>query len=976
MMSNPYYSSLTELAVHSGSIINCAGNLPLDLNDPDSVWFLETGAVDIFLIEQIDGKEQTAPEQLMHAEAGDLILGVASQAQQSTLSLIAKGLPGTQLRRLPICELAKVQADDLSEKVDTWIMAISAALSRDIMFPSLPDVLVEVGQRPALHGNIFSTRRGVAWLQVANQSSAVYMGLVDIDANDQHQDISLDLLPLTPTSWLEMGTPQSVSRLISTRELVEDGRIASVLGQFHRLVLDTERINRMLTVVDQANLERVSMKVRRIEEDHARRKLLEISRVSETEGTSGGSELNKALLKIGQHENIEFRFPDRTDALETPLELADILLLSKVPGRKIRLAPMSRWWTGDSGAMLAYKKDTNQPVALLPDKFNRYHVYDPGTGRKSRITADNADSIKPEVWLFYRPFEPRKIRPRELLRDFSDGLGMAITRFLTAGLVGGLIMLLPVFVLGFVVSQVIPAREFGLLYAATTGLTILAGVWALIHILQGMALMRIEGRIASRIEAAFWDRLRKLPLSFLQQYPSADRAMRGMAFQRLRDTIQGVAINNMLSIIFLLPALLVIFFHDIGLGLVTTAFGLLSLFVTVILGLRQVSPYERLLRISNRLTGVLFQLINGIDKLRIDGAEGSAYAVWAKNYGEQQHAETELGIWQSRLSAFGAALPLFAAAVLLAAISLSSTEAIASGDFLIVYVAFLLFISGVIRLGLSFGAATAVAAEIAQVEPFLAEAPEAIFGDEPVDHLGGNLVFDHVSFRYDPDGPLILDDISMQVKSGEFVAIAGESGSGKSTLFHLALGLYETYSGTISFDDRDLKQLNVNQVRQHIGVVPQKAKLHPQDIWDNIVSGQEEVDASTVWQTIEIADIKEDILRMPMQLLTSVGGSQSGLSGGETQRIIIARALMRNPRIMLLDEATSLLDTKSQASIMNTLSNMPMTRIIIAHRLSTLREADRIYVMKAGKFVEQGTYQELIAANGFFRELVRRQEYS
>ncbi|MYB34960.1 MAG: ATP-binding cassette domain-containing protein [Gammaproteobacteria bacterium] len=973
MMSNSHLLSLADLATQSGSLIDCAGNLPLDLNDPDSVWFVEAGAVDIFLVEQIDGKEQTAPQQLTHSVAGDLIPSIACQVQQSTLSLIAKGLPGTQLRRLSILDLAKVQSDDLSRKVDTWVMAISDTLSRDIMFPSLPDVLVEAGQTSAPHGNVFSVKRGVAWLNMPDQSSAVYIGLVDIGTNGQHQDISW--VPLAPTSWIEMSTSQSISRIKSTMELVEGGQIVSVLARFHELVLETERMNRLLTVVDQANLERVSLTVRHVEEDRARRKLFEVPGISKIESSGDGSELDKALLMIGQHEGIKFKFPDRTGAPETPPALANILLASKVPGRKIRLDRMSRWWVGDSGAMLAYKKDTNQPVALLPDKLNRYHIHDSATGRKTRITTHNAGSIKPEAWLFYRPFESREVHPRELLQVFSDGLGMATTRFLITGFAGGLIMLLSAFVLGFVASQVIPAREYGLLHAVAMGLVILAGIWALIHILQGMALMRIEGRIASRIEAAFWDRLRRLPLSLLHQYPSADRAMRGMVFQRLRDTIQGVAINNILSIIFLLPALFIIYFYDIGLGLVTTAFGLLSLFVTVILGLGQISPYERLIRASHRLTGVLFQLINGIAKLRIDGAEGSAYAVWARNYGEQQRAEIELGAWQSRLLAFGSALPLLAAAAIMATISLDNAEIIGLADFLIVYVAFLLFVTGVVRLGFSFGAAAAIVPEIAQIQPFLAKAPEASFGQVPVEYLGGNLVFDHVSFRYDPDSPLILDDISMHINSGEFVAIAGRSGSGKSTLFHLALGLNENYSGTISFDGRDLRQLNVKQVRQQIGMVPQKAELHPQDIWDNIVSDQEGIDATQVWQAAEIADVKEEILRMPMQLLTSVGDSQSGLSGGETQRITIARALVRNPRIMLLDEATNLLDNKSQSNIMKQLSNLPMTRIVIAHRLSTLREADRIYVLEKGKFAEQGTYQELIAADGLFRELVRRQEY-
>ena len=506
------------------------------------------------------------------------------------------------------------------------------------------------------------------------------------------------------------------------------------------------------------------------------------------------------------------------------------------------------------------------------------------------------------------------------------------------------------------------------------GLAAFAVIWALVHILQGQALMRIEGRVASRIESAFWDRLLRLPPGFLNRYPSGDRAMRGMAFQRLRDALQGVTANNVLSIAFLFPALLVIFFYDAALGAVTIAFGLLSLFATVALGLRQMRPYARTVRASHRLAGVLFQFINGISKLRVDGAEKSAYAVWARNFSEQQRAELELGAWETHLRAFGAALPLLAGAVLLTAAMLHGPESLAVGDFLVVYTAFMLFVTGVVRLGASFGAVAAVAPELDQIRPFLAEAPEAGGGKEPVEHLGGEIEFDRVTFRYEPAGPPILDNVSIRARRGEFIAIAGESGAGKSTLFRLALGLNEPSSGAVYYDGRDLRQLNVKQVRRKIGAVPQRVRLYPQDVWDNIAGEREDIDAETVWRAGRAAAVGEEIARMPMQMLTCVGDSQSVLSGGESQRITIARALAREPRILLLDEATNFLDNESQSKIMDAFARLPMTRIVIAHRLSTLRRADRIYVMQSGRVVEEGTYAELIAMDGAFRDLVRRQE--
>ena len=323
----------------------------------------------------------------------------------------------------------------------------------------------------------------------------------------------------------------------------------------------------------------------------------------------------------------------------------------------------------------------------------------------------------------------------------------------------------------------------------------------------------------------------------LHRYPAGDLAMRGMTFQNLRNAVQGVVANAILSFFFLLPAFLVIFFCDSFLGGVTVAFSLLSLIVTATLGLRQVLPHGRVIGTVRRVAGRLFQIVNGISKLRVDCAEGTAFAVWARDHREQKQAELEPGVLEVHLQAFGTALPFFAGA------ALPDRAAIGVGDFLVVYTVFMVFRTAVVLLGESFGTAAAALPAFEQFRPFLAEPAEASAGGEPVEHLDGDVLFDHVSFRYDPDGPQILDDVTIRARPGEFIAVAGESGAGKSTLFRLALGLDCPSGGAVYYDGRDLRHLNVKQVRRNIGAVSQDVQLDPQDLWDNIVAHHEAVNA-------------------------------------------------------------------------------------------------------------------------------------
>ena len=972
------YTSIAELAARSGVSVPCAGNRPVKFDDPESVWFIDRGTVDLFLIESRDGVEQAAPQHLLRRESGRLLPGVAPDEQGdndegTTLSLVAKGLPGTLLKRLPASMLSEVHPAELAEQTDTWLTDVTDALSRFVSRVPRPTALAEPGRSRTLGPCTLSVRRGVVWVSGPPRGASLFMDMVDraelAETGARHEAV----MPLTRTSWLTLFDEATVSGE-STETLAREGMLLPALASFHATAFALERLNRRLAVVDDANIERERTTSHRTAERAARQRLfnlydLPLDRDASVEDTA----LADALQVIGRHQGIDFTIPARSGPSDAPVGLVDILDASGVRARRVRFRDEGEWWRGDSNALLAFRAKDGQPVALLPGMVGHYREVDPVGKRRVRMTAERAATLQPEAWMFYRPLPSRNVKPADLLGIALHGSAGELARLVIAGLPGGLIKLLPALALGYVANHVVTGGSAGALYAVAVTLAGFGLLGALLHLFQSTAMMRLEGRSASRVEAAFWDRLMRLPPSILHRHPAGDLAMSGMTFQNLRDGLQGVAADSLLSIVFLLPVFAVIFFYDATLGVIALAFSLASLLVTAALGWRQIAPCGRMIGAARRVAGRLFQIVGGIAKLRVENAEGSAFAIWARSYRDQKRAELELGALEGHSRAFGAALPFLAGGVLLFAVATAGDRNVPVGDFLVVYTVFIAFQSAIARLGESFGTIAAMLPAFDQMRPILAAVPEIEAEGEPVERLGGDILFDHVSFRYDPDGPLILDDVTIRARPGEFVAIAGASGAGKSTVFRLALGIDRPSAGAVYYDGRDLKHLNLKQVRRKVGAVPQTVRLHPHDLWDNIVAHHEGTTAGDVWQAARAAGIEREIKAMPMGMMTMVGAGGSVLSGGESQRVTIARSLIGSPRIMLLDEATNWLDNESQAEVMHRLALLTSTRIVIAHRLSTLEQADRIYVMQAGKVVQSGSFKELTEVDGAFRELVRRQ---
>jgi ABC-type bacteriocin/lantibiotic exporter with double-glycine peptidase domain len=274
------------------------------------------------------------------------------------------------------------------------------------------------------------------------------------------------------------------------------------------------------------------------------------------------------------------------------------------------------------------------------------------------------------------------------------------------------------------------------------------------------------------------------------------------------------------------------------------------------------------------------------------------------------------------------------------------------------------------------GIATAVAnfrPVMEMAKPILQTVPEVSEGKQVVQRLSGSIELNNVSFRYNENMPLVVDDLSVKIRPGQYVAIVGATGCGKSTLMRIMLGFEKPQKGAVYYDGKDLSAIDLKSLRSKIGVVMQNGKLFQGDIYSNIVISAPRLTLEQAWEAAQMAGIDEDIRKMPMGMHTIISEGSGGISGGQRQRLMIARAVAPKPRILMFDEATSALDNLTQKIVSDSLAKLKCTRIVIAHRLSTIRQCDRILYLEKGKILEDGTYDELIAQNGKFAQLVERQ---
>jgi NHLM bacteriocin system ABC transporter ATP-binding protein len=948
-----------------------AGNSPLPLDEPDGVWLVRSGPVDVFAQPVIQDGAAGPRVHLFRAETGQVLFGVRVTGPEPGIRLVAVGGPGSQVLRLPrrrYEELA-VRPDlrgPAAALLDGWVRGLTAGAAGH--WGARRVAVLEPGREVALAaGGIVSPARGTLWVRHL-QGSSLPLGkdVPALEAGD-------GLFPLADTGWLAAREADTRLAGMTTEAALGEENVWPALDCFHRVLLTCVAIN--LAEAEAAERGRLRRRAR------AERRVVRATLERLADAAQGGGEedasapapeepLLAACRLVGSRLGIDIQAPPGGTRRGRRDPVGAIARASRLRVRRVVLS--GDWWRRDNGPLLAFLAPDERPVALLPVSPSRYELADPAAGKRSRLTGAAARAVLPFAYTLYRPFPARPLTVCDVFRFGFPGSGGDWARVALLGLAGGLLGLLTPVATGWIFDRIIPGAERNQLLVVVLALAAAALAGALFQLARGAAVLRAEARMEGAVQAGVWDRLLNLPAPFFRRYAAGDLASRALGIADIRQVLTDVALSSVLSFVFSLVYFALLFYYDVRLALLACGlFGALLL-VTALVVRVQLRYQRRIYEARGKIAGLVLQLVTGIARLRVAGAEDRALAVWGRQFGAQRELSFRARSVANGLAAFNAAVPVVNLMALFAVVALLPSAGLSLGAFLAFSVAFAQVLSAALFLGSNITYAIQVVPLYERARPILEAVPEVDAARADPGDLGGDVEVSHVTFRYRPDGPPVLEDLSLHVRPGEIVAFVGPSGAGKSTLMRLLLGFEAPAAGSIYYDRADLAGLDLHAVRRQIGVVLQDGKVTAGDIFSNIV-GASVLTLDDAWEAARLSGLDDDIARMPMGMHTVVPDGGGTLSGGQRQRLLIARAVVARPRILLFDEATSALDNETQARVARSLEGLKATRIVIAHRLTTVRNADRIYVLDRGRVVQQGCYGELLDQPGLFADLARRQ---
>ncbi len=990
---------LRHLCDGVGELIPMGGYAPLWLTDRQAVWIVHSGQVDVFSVCLREGKPMGPRRHLLRAAAGQALFGIAAEdvdgANGETTRLLAVGKMEARLLRLPKAHLSSLAqdptwTDQVVRLIDGWVdnLSIGVAQRTGSDVPPGHSIFWETGQALLRKGDAAHPRSEVLWIGRAARAlpgeipPLFFMGLeqalvIPVVSED-------DFFPLSKYAWVQ-AVDELLLSLLDTEAYITESPRWEGLERFHRLALACIALGDQQAA--QRDAERLSSEAacNRLAVTGA---LSQLAGVLEPDlgrhvGLDEGGTLLAAFRLIGDAQGINFCAPPgglaRPASLRTMAdcvaESRRIASASRVRWRRVSLR--EGWQNQDSGPLLGYLDVQNsaeiRPVALLPASPGRYVLHDPVTGVKTPVTPDLSARLASQTLVFYRPFPERALGLRDVLQFGLRGSGRDLLTLLLTGAAVGLLALILPLATGFLFETVIPTGDVGQLAQLGLALLVSALAAAAFEITRSVAILRLEGKLDASVQAAVWDRLLRLPATFFRRYSAGDLAYRAAGIDAIRALLAGATVTALLSAMFSVFSFGLLFSYDIQLALTATALILIIFLVTALASVFQLRHQREQLDVEGRLASRVLQWLTGITKLRVAGAEPRAFGLWGRAFAYQKQVAFRVRRIGNGLSVFDAAYPLLADAVLFAAL-VGQDDVLSAGDFLAFYAAFTQSLVAVLAVNSVITSVLRAIPTFERVQPILQSLPEVDEGKTHPGSLSGEIEVSRVSFRYPTSqaGGKVLDDVSLHVRPGEFAAIVGPSGAGKSTLLRLLLGFERPESGSIYYDRQDLAGLDLQAVRRQIGVVLQNGKLMPGSILENII-GSSGMTLEDAWEAARIVGLGREIERLPMGMHTVVMEDGRTFSGGQRQRLLIARAIVSQPRVLFLDEATNELDSVSQEQISYSLADVQATRIVIAHRLSTVVHADSIYVFVAGRVVQRGTFHELIEQPGPFASLARRQ---
>jgi NHLM bacteriocin system ABC transporter ATP-binding protein len=557
----------------------------------------------------------------------------------------------------------------------------------------------------------------------------------------------------------------------------------------------------------------------------------------------------------------------------------------------------------------------------------------------------------------------------------KDGLIMLIV-----ALAGSLLGLVTPIISGMFMDDVIPQADIEFWFEIFMLLLVVTVLSSLLSLIRGIFMVRIELKSGLHLQAALMDHLLRLPVGFFKRYSSGDLSSRALSVNSIQQMLTNSILSSVLTGMFSVVNLVLLFYYDVELAWIGILLSVIAVAYVYIIGLLKLKDNREMAELDGKIQGNLLELLTGISKLRVAGAEIRAFSNWTKRFTRLKKLSFRAGMLQNYVEVFNSSYPLLTSMVFFffiyylinSAAQGNTISGFSVGAFLAFISAFRQFLSQCLSLGLTAISTMQIVPLFERIQPIFEEEIESTLENEDPGFLSGHIEMNHLNFRYEENGPLILNDVSFEIKAGELIAFVGPSGSGKSTILRLLIRFEKPESGSIYFNGQDFSVLDVDAVRRQMGVVLQDGTLMSGSIFQNIV-GSTNLTLDDAWEAARMCGLDKDIEDMPMGMHTMVSPGGGTFSGGQVQRMMIARAIVHRPKILLFDEATSALDNKTQQIVTDSLDSLQATRIVIAHRLSTIKNADRIYVIDKGSIVETGTYDSLMAEGGIFATLAKRQ---
>ena len=953
----------SKLLAGQGTLSVLGGNKPFGLKDPGSIWLVEKGAVDVFAMKDEEADTHGVRRHLFRVPAGEILCGM----QTNALRLEACATSGSAVRAVPKKTFATL-ANGAARKaacfwLENWILRLSGSLRLQNSTPEIERCLVPGVKMQLMPGEKVNSRRGVVWVSHEKGSSRLFSREQLPPVNGQ------GYFPVVRDTWLEALENTSLNTLGTGPWLDNDPQWKGLTAFHNQAVLCLHQALDAAALTEEQRLEN--------------RKKAEISLFHEAIVTLAGLEdhpsaamtsgdaLLTACRLVGNQASIQIDALPKN--IKTPSDLQRQEVIRNNPFRIRKIALEGEWWRCDNGPFVGALTENETPVALLPVSSKKYEMVNGADGSRTVVTAEKAAALSPEGYKFYASFPAGPITVKNLFSFASRGRGSDILTLFSMGALGGLIGLAVPVTTGVLINRIIPGAQIDQMLQVCLALFLAAVAGAAFDLTRGMATLRYQGRADERLQAGLWDHLLKLPVSFFKKFTAGELTERIMGIDHIQKMISGQVLHVALSAAFSVLNLALIFYYSASLALCALCIVLVVIGTTTALSLIQLKRQRQLIRLRGKLTGMVLQFVTAISKLRVAGAEKRAFLSWSRVFSAMREVTCRAGVVTNVIESLMSGLPILSSMIIFTILAMSELrDTLSLGAFLAFNAAFGQFLVAGTGLSTVLTPLISIIPAFEEANIILKTKPEVDVGKNDPGKLSGEIEVRHLSFRYDGNGPLILKNVSLAVKRGEFVAIVGPSGSGKSTLLRLLLGFEQPDTGAVYYDKQELSSLDILAVRRQFGVILQNGQTMPGDLFSNI-AGAKNLTLDDAWRAARQAGIEKDIKEMPMQMHTVIPQGGGTLSGGQRQRLLIARALATRPEVIFMDEATSALDALSQKVVQKSMEALDVTRVVIAHRLSTIRHADRIVAIVDGKVAEAGTYDELMAKNGVFASLAKRQ---